>query len=73
MANNSIGMEQQQIVWNNNKLSATGCNWKKKSIGIIPEFPLHLDQIMRRKENFKTIEPNLKDVQEYIIKSMRML
>ena len=45
----------------------------KKSIGIIPEFPLHLDQIMSRKENFKTIDPNLKDVQEYIIKSMRML
>ena len=45
----------------------------KKSIGIIPEFPLHLDQIMSRKENFKKIGPNLKDVQEYIIKSMRML
>ena len=45
----------------------------KKSIGIIPEFPLHLDQIMSRKENFNTIDPNLKDVQEYIIKSMRML
>lgn len=45
----------------------------KKSIGIIPKFPLHLDQIMSRKENFKTIDPNLKDVQEYIIKSMRML
>ena len=24
-------------------------------------------------ENFKIIDPNLKDVQEYIIKSMRML
>ena len=45
----------------------------KKSIGVIPEFPLHLDQIMSRKENFKTIDPNLKDVQEYIIKSMRIL
>ena len=43
----------------------------KKSIGIIPDFPLHLDQIMSRKENFKTIDPNLKDVQEYIKKSMR--
>ena len=45
----------------------------KKSIGIIPEFPLHLDQIMKRKENFNIIDPNFKDVQEYIIKSMRML
>ena len=45
----------------------------KKSIGIIPEFPLHLDKIMSRKENFKIIDPNLKDIQEYIIKSMRML
>ena len=45
----------------------------KKSIGIIPEFPLHLDQIMSRKEYFKTIDPNLKDIQEYIMKSMRML
>ena len=45
----------------------------KKSIGMIPDFPLHLDQIMSRKENFKIIDPNLKDIQEYIIKSMRML
>ena len=43
----------------------------KKSIGIIPEVPFHLDQIMRQKENFKIIEPSLNDIKEYIKKNMR--
>ena len=43
----------------------------KKSIGISPELPVHLDHIMSKKENFKIIEPNLKDIQEHIKKTMR--
>jgi len=45
----------------------------KKSIGITPKFPVHLDYIMRQKESFKIMDPNLKDIQEYITKSMRVL
>ena len=43
----------------------------KKSIGITPKSSAHLEKIMKQKENFKIIEPNLKDVQEYIKKNMR--
>ena len=71
---------EQKIISNDSPIISLACAHPakfpqviKKSIGIIPEFPLHLDQIMSRKEYFKTIDPNLKDVQEYIIKSMRML
>ena len=43
----------------------------KRSIGIIPKSSTHLDKIMIQKENFKIIEPNLKDIQKYIKKTMR--
>ena len=43
----------------------------KKSIGISPKFPVHLDNIMKQKENFKIIYPDLKNLQEYIVKQMR--
>ena len=70
---------EQKIISNDSPIVSLACAHPakfpqviKKSIGIIPEFPLHLDQIMRQKENFKIIEPNLKNVQEYITKSMRI-
>ena len=70
---------EQKIISNDSPIISLACAHPakfpqviKKSIGIIPEFPSHLDQIMSKKENFKIIEPNLKDVQEYITKSMRM-
>ncbi len=43
----------------------------KKSIGIIPKSPVQLVQIMRQKENFKIIDPNLHDIQEHIIRTLR--
>ena len=43
----------------------------KKSIGLLPEFPVHLDHIMNQKENFKIIQSDLKNLQEYITKKMR--
>ena len=70
---------EQKIISNDTPIISLACAHPakfpqviKKSIGIKPEFPFHLDQIMSQKENFKIIEPNLKDVQEHITKSMRM-
>ena len=69
---------EQKIISNDSPIISLACAHPakfpqiiKKSIGIIPKFPFHLSKIMSQKENFKIIEPNLKDVQEYIKKSMR--
>ena len=69
---------EQKIISNNSPIISLACAHPakfpqviKKSIGITPKSSTHLDKIMRQKENFKIIEPNLKDVQEYITKTMR--
>ena len=43
----------------------------KKSIGITPKSSTDLEKIMRQKENFKIIDPNLHDIQEHIIRTLR--
>ena len=70
---------EQKIISNDSPIISLACAHPakfpkviKKSIDIIPEFPFHLDHIMSQKENFKIIDPNLKDIQEYILKSMRI-
>ena len=69
---------EQKIISNDSPIISLACAHPakfpqvvKKSIGIIPESSFHLDKIMRQKENFKIIEPNIKDIKEYIKKNMR--
>ena len=69
---------EQKIISNNTPIISLACAHPakfpeviKKSIGIRPKSSTHLENIMRQKENFKLIEPNLKDIQEYIKKTMR--
>ncbi len=69
---------EEKIVSNNSPIISLACAHPakfpqviKKSIGIIPKYPVHLDKIMRQKEKFKIIDSNLKDIKEYIKKSMR--
>ena len=69
---------QQKIISNNSPIISLACAHPakfpkviKKSIGVTPKYTAHLEKIMKQKENFKIIEPNLKDVQEYIKKTMR--
>ena len=69
---------QKKIISNNSPIISLACAHPakfpeviKKSIGIRPKSSTHLENIMRQKENFKLIEPNLKDIQEYIKKTMR--
>ena len=69
---------EQKIISNNYPIISLACAHPakfpqviKKSIGIFPELPVHLGHIMNQKENFKIIQSDLKDIQEYIIKKMR--
>ncbi len=69
---------EQKIISNDSPIISLACAHPakfpqviKKSIGITPKSSSHLEKIMRQKENFKIIEPNLKDIQEYIKKTMR--
>ncbi len=69
---------KQKIISNNSPIISLACAHPakfpqviKKSIGITPKLSAHLEKIMKQKENFKIIEPNLKDIQEYVTKNKR--
>ena len=69
---------EEKIITNNSPIISLACAHPakfpqviKKSIGIIPKSPLQLEKIMKQKENFKIIDSNFKDIQEYIKKNMR--
>ncbi len=69
---------KQKIISNKSPIISLACAHPakfpqviKKSIGITPKTSAHLEKIMKQKENFKIIEPNLKDIQEHIKKTMR--
>ena len=69
---------QKKIISNNSPIISLACAHPakfpqviKKSIGITPKSSAQLEKIMSQNENFKIIEPNLKDIKEYIKKTMR--